>query len=488
MVFVKPPPNAPLPSAGSQLGQRASQAFQQSFQPAAQQEYQRGRIQDALSNLKNLPPDSSPQELLTGLISATAGIPGAERYVGPLFQTLIEQRNRQNVGSVPLTSGGIGAQGSAPSQANIPRGERQLAQGSIGSQGMGPSEQAKQFFPQNLGPNQAPGNIPQEATGGQIRPVWSGEQELNEAQNLYQSWLQAGITNRSLDDAIAIKERENRGNIAHNQRVESERQLRIAEQENYGNLAENQLIQLFPNATEEQKAIFRKKGEDIAGRGRSQADIQRTLAAEAKNFKNAVSNAQKVIHAPRIQDLLQSSTMGTTKTVKQAESDARSAVTPLIREGLYDTARGLLSEGGFYPEERENILFGEIKPQVKKQIDQIPEIKRPVKDKVTPALGPFGLQEKSIYTPKIVDNLKNNLLQLWGGEKINNDLNLVQMRKAYEDRGYDWRVFKQGLNDLFSEGQIEFNPDQQNAFNSYLSEPPLDNLGKILYKLDMRGR
>ena len=44
------------------------------------------------------------------------------------------------------------------------------------------------------------------------------------------------------------------------------------------------------------------------------------------------------------------------------------------------------------------------------------------------------------------------------------------------------------MNDLVNSGYIKLNDDQMNTFNSYLDNPPLNNLEKILYGLGLRGR
>lgn len=485
MVFIVPPRNAPEATLGNTLGQGFKQGFLESAKPAIQQQYQRGQIQEALGGLKNLPANASPTDLMSALINATAGIPGAERYVGPLYESLLQQRNRESTANVPLTSGGVSAQGNAPR----PQQPNQQP-GQIGAEGRAPSSNVDKFFPTNKGPNEAPGNLPQEATGGQIKPVWNGEELLQQSENLNQKWIKAGITNRNLDDALKIKTLENEGNIAHNQRVENERIKRIGEQEAFGQLAEDALVNVYEKATDEQKAVFRKKGENVAGQGKSQADIKRTLAKDAVKFKNDISNAEKGLAAPRIQNLLQRKFMGTEKTTNQAMADAKHQVQPLLNEGLYDTSRNLLADAGFYPEEREKIIFGPVEGQVKKTIDSIPKPKYEKQNKPSElALGGgyMRLPGEGTYSPESKENLKANLRQVWG-EKENENVNPVLLRKEYEDKGYDWRIFKDALNDEISEGNIELTDDQMNQYNSYLDQPPLSTLEKILYKLDLRGR
>lgn len=480
--------STPRPSLGAALGNALGGIGGR----IAGQEYNRYQTRQGLDKLRQSSQGASPIEQLYNLIEASNYSPAIGKSLGPLYQTLIDQQNKTNIGNVPLTGGGLTSQGQQPSSPAMQQMQQQPFQaGGIGAQGRGPSVEAKKFFPTNVGPNEAPGNLPQEATGGSVKPVWSGEQLLQEGERLYDLWRRAGVTNKTLDDAIAIKQLENNENIAHNARVESERQRRVAEQENYGKIGEEVLKNINPNATDEQKAIFRKKGEDLAGRGKSEADIKRSLVAEATKFRNVISNIEKSLSAPRIQNKLQRTLSGNEKTLDQAQQDARQAIQPLLKDGLYDTARNLISGTGFYPEETENIVFGELPKEVKKSIR---DIEKPTFENVklaqgTPGSPAFGLKvTERQYTPESKENLKRNIIDLWGRNKKNENMNLLQNRKEYEDQGYDWRIYKDALNDLLENGKIEFSDDQTNQFNSYLAEPPLTLLEKILYKLNLRGR
>lgn len=113
-----------LPSPTS-LGSEVGNALGQGIQRGAEQGFQRGNIQQALQGLGNLPANATPFDLAKELISATAGIPGAERYVGQLFPLLLEQMRGRNTGLVPGGANGQNAPGETPggaSQANTQGG------------------------------------------------------------------------------------------------------------------------------------------------------------------------------------------------------------------------------------------------------------------------------------------------------------------------------------------------------------------------------
>lgn len=129
MVQILPPKK----DIGQSLTQGFAEGFQGSFQPAAQQGYQRGQIHQALSSLENLPQNATPQQVTSAVIKATAGIPGAERYVGPLVQTLTERaRANQTPDLAEMRGGGIGVQGQAP---NMQQPQQQIPGGQVGAQG-----------------------------------------------------------------------------------------------------------------------------------------------------------------------------------------------------------------------------------------------------------------------------------------------------------------------------------------------------------------
>jgi hypothetical protein len=482
MVYTLPQRGQPNASFGNQIGQSLSQGFQQSFQPAVQQQYQRGQLQQALSQLraKSQDPNATPTDLLYNLIEASSYSPEIGRNLPALYAELNKAREAnamKNVnygGEKPgFQPGGI----SRPSQPNNPKVEQAIQQ--------------NKFFPNNLGSQQGPGNFPQEATQGQFKPVLSGDQLLQKAQERQQQLANNGIV-KSFEEVYNQVVNENEQNRLYNQNIEKETERRIAAQEKYGQLAETRLKKLIPDASDEESALFKKKGEDAAAENRSQGDIDRLISKEVSKYKNTLSNIEKNLEAPRIQNGLKKTLLGTRADMKSVEQDARAAVKPLIDLGLYEKARTMLANAGFYPEERETIIFGDMPKEIKSIVDSIskPEFQKKEPARITSIAGiPTG---KSTALPQEYDlksrvKLFENISNVWGGE-TNDKINLLQLRKAYEDKGYDWRIFKDAINELVNNGHIILNDDQQNIFNSYLNNPPLNNIEKILHGLGLRGR
>ena len=106
----------PKTSISSEIGQALGPALAQ----GSQQQFQRGLTQEALGGLGNLSSNASPFELAKALISATAGIPGAERYVGQLFPLLLQQM--QSKAAFPGGGGPSEGQTQQPGAGTIPEG------------------------------------------------------------------------------------------------------------------------------------------------------------------------------------------------------------------------------------------------------------------------------------------------------------------------------------------------------------------------------
>lgn len=481
MVYTIPPRNAPNATLGNTLGQSMSQGFLSSAQPAIQQAYQRGQLQQALNKLRmqGQNPNATPTDLLYNLIEASSYSPEIGRNLPALYSELNKAREAaamKNVNyggeQVPekgFQAGGIGRQ--------APQASPEMQQ----------ALQENKFFPSNIGSKEAPGNLPQEATTGQVRPILSGDQLLQKAQQRQAELARNGII-KPFEEVYNQVNNENEQNRIYKQEIENERQKRIESQEIYGQLGENQLKRFISNSTPEEEAIFRKKGEEIAGKGKSQSDIKRYLTKEAEKYKNTLSNIQKNLEAPRIQNKLQRTFLGKGTDIKSVEADAKVAIKPLLDLGLYDRARSELGNAGFYPEERERIIFGEMPKDIKQSIASTPKAVRNKTKLVTGKGGFTGVQNpESEYSLKSRIDLFENISKTWG-EGENKKINLLQMRKEYEDRGYDWRAFKDAMNELVNNGYIQLTDDQQNQFNSYLNNPPLNFIESILHGLGLRGR
>lgn len=84
MVSILPPP--------TDLGTEVGQAFRQGLSRGAEQAFQRNQIQQALGSLNAPKAGASAYDSMKDMISALAGIPGAEKYIGQLLPLYLAQK------------------------------------------------------------------------------------------------------------------------------------------------------------------------------------------------------------------------------------------------------------------------------------------------------------------------------------------------------------------------------------------------------------
>lgn len=476
------------------LGQLFGQGVGQSFSQVSNQVLKKQQTENALEKL-NYKPGQNQLDAIKDLLSGTAGLDDQGKIlqtIAPLYLQQLQAENLKNLGNE--RKGNVPGAASQKEDMFKRNGNTISMKDDAGV--INKNVKTTPFFPNNVGPQDIESNTPQSATDQQKRPILDNEGIIDLFHKRHKDLLKNGINQ---DPSITYQNaiNENEQNKKYNEEVDKDLANRIAAQQANGDLAEAALQKLIPNASDEERAIFRKEGEDVSLRSKSEAQKQIFLAKQASKYKDQISNIQKGLSAPRLQNSLSRSIRGTESSLRQAENDARSQVKPLIDKGLYDKSRQLLEGAGFYPEERERIVFGELPKAFSETVDSIPKAKTEKKNYSLFNTGIGNLQEAARptqYEQSSLDELKNNILDVFKKDpgfeagKESQYVNLIQLRKLYEDKGYDWRVFKDTLNDLYAEGEIQLTDDQQNQFNSYLNEPPLDNIGKILYKLKLRGR
>jgi len=476
----------PTPSSASMIGSALGQGMAKNFVPPEQM-VQRNLLKQALAESKATmnDPNAQPIDALFSMLQAGAGIPGSERYMGALIPEVLKLSQAKASQKPPF---GMEGQGRTPEERqqfiNEMQAYQQQGQQQLPQFGQTQPNQANQFFPSVQGGNEAPGNFPQAATSGLKNPVLSNSQLMSNAKPLAKEMTEAGIPT-TVPQAYEILKSQNEDIKESNKLVELERKERVGEQKTYGSLGETALQKVMPDASPEQVAYFKRKGEDFAGQSKSEADIERSLASEARIFKNMISKIKDTIPPGRSYNRAYQSIMGTSRDKEKREADARIKVQPLLEEGLYDTARNLLSEVGYYPEEREGIVSS-LGENTIKSINEMPRIW----DKKD--IGSFERQARKFqpnprpnYTPEKQEIFTQNL-----GQTLQNDpaTNLILLRRKYEDdKGVDWQLYKDSLNELINTGQFKPNSDQFNQLDS-LEQPPLDLLDKILYGIGIGGR
>jgi len=458
-----------------QIGQALGIGINKNF-PDPQQMVQRRQLQQALAEAKQSvrQPGATPLDKMFSFMEAGAGIPGSERYMGallPLVQQLTQAEAAQNA---PL---GMPGQEGSTGQSITSLNQPELVENQLNNF-LNPSQQ-NGFYPSNVGDQQTTGNLPQAATTGVKQPVASNQQLLKWSKDYAAQKTAAGIPTKPAEAYEELKAI-NADNQEANKLVEQERKERVASQREYGQIAENKLSNIMPDAGDEEKAYIKKQVEQLAGENASEADIERLASAEARKYKNMISKVSQDIPASRIYNRPFQNLMGTSKSAESARNDLKLKVKPLLDAGLYDKARKVLGERGYYPEEREMIITNLGEGSLK-ALSDFPDYKKLAAPR---KIGAYGLELEQPVTIKQKEAVKQNL-----NLALKNDpsANLILLRKAYEDKGVDWRLFKDSLNQAIEDGIFKPNDDQFNQLNN-LDQPPLNGLEKILHGIGIIGR
>lgn len=466
MVSILPAQRSSWDVIGDLLGSN----LQQSLPGAVQQGYNRGMLQKSLEEISNLSkqPNASNLDIMTKFLKATAGIPGSERYVGQVLPEILKQAESARSANYPIP----GERGPRREALLPPMAQREPLPQFMGGKA---SPNESNFFPTNIGPQGAPGQVPQEATTGQKIPLRTKAERTDAAREQLAEMRKVDPT-YNLRNAIDDINREEDEKKAWNTEVDKELEQRRISQTDYGEKAVEQLNKVYPDASPEIKAIFKKKGELAAKQGSSEADIERYLATEAKKIKNTISNVENDLSPARLQNILYRKLNGNYKDFNTAARDLRVKLQPLIDDGLYDTARTVLERLGYGAEERE-IIINPLNEKSQSFINQLPNYK-PVKTGV----GQFGV--KAIKPPTDINIVKEIIKEVKNNE---NNFSLVLGRKMFEDKGYDWQAYNQAIKDLIEQGELELTDDQRQQL-TYLDSPPLHRLDQLLQGLNIIGR
>lgn len=331
------------------------------------------------------------------------------------------------------------------------------------------------------------GQFPQTETTGKNRRVLNPDELIQEGQRIAQEKTSAGMPT-SFEEGFNTASTINTLNENYNQKIENERIQRVNTQRDYGEKGVQKILKVLPEASDELQAVMRRKGEEAALSSNKESDVERDLAKEAKNWANKLSSIEKSLPAPRLFSDIKNTLLGINRKDEKIKQDIRLKLSPLLKEGLYDEARNLLSRTGRHPEERED-LISDLGENAVKTLNTLPALEKnyyPESEKITPQEYKFGTKStpKARHSPENMEVIKNNLKEVLTSDP---STNLVLLRKAYEDRGIDWNEFKDSLNDLILNGDIKLNSDQLN-FLDVLEQPPLNNLDKILHGLKLIGR
>ena len=198
---------------------------------------------------------------------------------------------------------------------------------------------------------------------------------------------------------------ENLNNMRKNANIELENEVaqKISQQEAYGNKGVDKLTNVFPDANDEEKALFKRKGEEYASKNKSEAEIDKLLSKDARMFKNTLNSIKNGVGPRRLWSNLE----GNTRDAEKTRNDINIKLQPLLKEGLYDTARSLLAKNGFYKEEIENIIT-KLNEGTLKTLAQFNKIDRPSKSTSLGIYDELSDEQKQMAKNNMLEVFKND--------------------------------------------------------------------------------
>lgn len=470
----------PKTNIGTQIGQSLGQGLQSGFQ----QGFQRGLLQDALKKIEGLGnrpegQEVTPFELASTLMSATAGLPGAERYVGQLFPLLLQQLQNQKFGSIPPPGGGlpsppsgvspqqaVGQQPTGQQQAPVPtetgappQQQRPLTQAQL--------DQARESLPLPISPPTLDlfGNAPEDLRyGSGPRPVTYSQEDYSKVERDYRG---AG-----LDPAPAINFMQRQDEIARNRYndilkgVDVEYNLqekRESAQERVRNTLQNQLGIKEPRLLAvadflARRPQFAKIPSEFRRAEAIRAELNKYAATESA-FNVAASRPNPVLFPARY------------KTQKQTlKNDAQRMIDYGQRDQVYST----LAKNGWSETEIAKILNPLSEP-VKKKVDTIPHYA--IARTEAGAGRRIGTDQKILDKANdkikqiLVESIKPGIPDPNNPDVLKPGTSLILLKDAFRRKGVDADSFDRILTQLVENRQIELDPEQNRELNIMKGEP-----------------
>ncbi len=334
------------------------------------------------------------------------------------------------------------------------------------------------------------GSMPQMETSGEKVQVLDPNQLKQLASQKAQFLTQNGRPT-TVEEAYQQELIENNQREQHNARVDQDLQKRIQVQQARGTQAVEKLRNVIEKPTDEQEALFRRKGEEAAQAGKSESEIEKMISQEAKNYKNTIANVKRSLGPERLGSL--QPILGQSREAEKSKLDLRIKLAPLLNEGQFDTARNLLSELGYHPEERESIIT-DLPEGARKSLAEFPKLEKKELQLSKPMKSgkfEFETPKSRIFETKPPEHTQEQKRLVYSsmGDILKNDpsTNLILLRRAYDGKNVDWQDFKDALNQNIIEGKIKLNDDQFNHLE-LLDQPPLTNLDKLLFAGNLIGK
>lgn len=468
------PRQTPESILGGALGQGIARNF-----PQPEMMVQRGLLQDAFNKAKKTAgkEGASPLDVAFDFLQATAGIPGAERYVGQVLPLVMQQAKAQR-------GAGVEPVGGMPQP---------------GGEGMPPPEQA--------GPPGGPGGPP---PGEQVEGPVSSQQFLQQSQSQVEN-LPPPLQDQSNLFSGALDPTElGMGPIPQTYSAEQIQQATIEDansgfpespraqmMEQYNELARKETGDLVKAAGDQAKvAEMRRQGQDafrgVLGQVLNTNNPMKLALAENiankpryRKFSNDVIRADKI--KPEYDKINQKLDGFINSSVRPSPflpwsrsqyfknfDSLRKNSQPLIREGMRPQLSSELARNKWSQTEVEQILnpLGE---RLIKDIDGIEKFPQ-IGSVMTTGFDAKTVQRNTNRVNKkwenfLSKNIKPGKIDPHERDVLQPGTSLVLLRNEYMQKGGNWEDFESMVNDLRESGKIRLDDFQENEMNTLIRRP-----------------
>jgi len=438
--------NLPAPtSPGNEAGKALGSGLYAGFQKGNEVAFNRGMLKEALGSLKNLPEKASPFELATSLMEATAGIPGAERYVGTLYPLLLEQHQARQKASPEVAE----ALNRNPGQgSNLMEGDKISPNGLKELLG-------EQYFP-DIQPQEriegAEGFRPQKPL---VPPKPIG---VLEESKIRKALIDKGITNPALIDDFVNKAKAEQENIYKAQKegfanVEDYQKARMERDNNFFQQAELELGQAHGEMTPSEKSIWREMSrlnEDLPDSERFAATEQLyngLIGNPLISFENEVRGLPtgSIFRPGEVKDRLDFARDSIQDNLRRIED--RKDLSPNLKSNIKNELRNqYFTEMGRkdFGVAQAAYAVSNLNENTRKSVPMAPAPKE--------ALEGFGGGSDKVYLGDPKEREKHTYALANAIKKMSPDDSLILLREQALKNNYDDKAFNQALNLAINSG------------------------------------
>jgi hypothetical protein len=459
---------------GSQFGQAVGSGLSSGMQQGNQVAFQRGTLQKGLEGLSDIPVDTTPGQLVQKIISATAGIPGAERYVAPLYESL-----SQDLAARQKSSSEIGP---SLTREFKPQDQNGIGEGSTQIQGTSLTKEGLQdllgekFFPNipKASPIGSPESLKPQKPLVPPEPIGPAE-EAKMRNNL----RQVGITNPQVIDEQINKAKQYQNDLYKSQKegfsnIEEYQGAKNKRDQDFFQEADLELGQAHGTMTPSEKSIWREMSrqfEDLPGQERfsNTEQMYNTLVGDPLiEFENSqeglpIGSFFRPEEVKNRMDFARSTVQDHIKKINEREdlpADLKGKITNQLRDQYFNS---MLSKD--YGTAQAAYATSNLSDKAANSIPKAPPPKETAFETVY--LGDPKERDKLTYS------LANSLTNMQPEDS------LILMREKALQNNYDDKAFNQALNLAVNSGKLKLS-DRQRLERSKLSIPQRLSIGTIL--------